>query len=124
MRHHPIELGQHIALQIDVARVFHRKVDRDGQRLGKLRELICIGNREGITAILSDVDRCLELRHEKERDRRGANAKGRAHQLLPDCDARRQPDRCQSRKAADGDGHARNEADGKKSLLECANDLG
>ena len=57
VRHGPLELGEHVAAQIDVARILRSKVNRDDQRLTQFGERSLIGGRKGVVAVLREVDR-------------------------------------------------------------------
>ena len=58
----PLELGQNVATQIDIARVFRRQANGDEQRLAKPGEHPLIGGWKRVAPILGEVDRCPDLR--------------------------------------------------------------
>ncbi len=124
MRHRPFELRQHVALQVDVARVLGGEVHRDRKRAGQCCKLTLVGHGKRIAAVLGNVCGHADLRCKDERDRRRASTDGRARQLVRGRDARRHPDGCQRGKAGDRHRHACDEARGKQPLLERADDPG
>ena len=62
----PLELGENVTPQIDVARIFRRQMNGNEQRLAKLGERPLIGGRERVAPILGDIDRLPDLRRQAE----------------------------------------------------------
>ena len=61
VRHGPLELGEYVAPQVDIAGIFGSQVDRDGQRLAQIGERSLIGDGKGVVAILGEVERYSRL---------------------------------------------------------------
>src|SRR5262249_57322553 len=60
--HDPLELEKNIAAQIDVARVFRSKMNRDDQRFAQVGERALIGGGKGVAPVLGEIDRYSDLR--------------------------------------------------------------
>ena len=54
-RHHPLELGEHVAPQIGVAGILRCKMNRDHQRLIELGELALVGSGKGIAPVFRKI---------------------------------------------------------------------
>ena len=117
MRHSPLELGEDVAPQIDVARILRSKVNGDNQGLAQFGERELIGGGKGVAAVLGNIDRSPDLC--RQADDGGGHAYADCGSSLgADPHARMQPHRRECGKATDRREHAQQKTCRQEPLLE------